>query len=109
MDKKKRSRTYNRPLMIVLIIGILYIVYQFISLEISYHKLVARRDRLAEELAEEKRFTTKIYSILWKMHSRINILKSAQYLGLIRADEKILSWGNTRAAKNSLHRRRHVN
>ncbi len=77
MDKKKRSRTYNRPLMIVLIIGILYIVYQFISLEISYHKLVARRDRLAEELAE-KRFTTKIYSILWKMHSRINILKSLQ-------------------------------
>lgn len=91
MDKKKRSRTYNRPLMIVLIIGILYIVYQFISLEISYHKLVAQRDRLTAELAEKKIYYENLQSNVANAQSDKYIEELAKkYLGLIRADEKIL-------------------
>ncbi len=91
MDKKKRSRTYNRPLMIVLIIGILYIVYQFISLEISYHKLVAQRDRLTAELSEKKIYYENLQSNVANAQSDKYIEELAKkYLGLIRADEKIL-------------------
>lgn len=91
MDKKKRSRAYNRPLIIVLIIGILYVVYQFISLEISYHKLVAQRDRLAEELAEKKVYYENLQHTVGNAQSDQYIEELAKkYLGLIKADEKIL-------------------
>lgn len=91
MDKKKRRRIYNRPLMIVLVIAIVYIIYQFISLEISYHRLVAERDRLAAELSEKKAYYENLQSSIANAQSDKYIEELAKkYLGLIKADEKIL-------------------
>lgn len=90
MKKRKKRKRYNRPVIIIAAALFCYILYKFISLEFTYHKLSAEKDKLADDLNDKKIYYEQLTSALNQAKSDNYIeLLAKKYLGLINKDEKI--------------------
>jgi len=91
MRKRKNKRKYSKPAVVLIIAVFCYVVYKFISLEITYQKLLSEKDKLTEELSNKKIYYEQLTSTLEQAKSDEYIEQLAKkYLGLINKDEKIL-------------------
>ncbi len=86
--KKKTGNNKTWKTILILVIG--YVIYHFISLEVSYQQLSRQRDDLQADLASKKLYYDQLDATSGQaeMNEYIEHL-AKKYLGLIRADEKI--------------------
>lgn len=90
MKKRKKRRRYSKPLILIALAVFCYILYKFVSLEVTYHKLAAERDKLTDDLNNKKIYYEQLTSALNQAKSDDYIeLLAKKYLGLINKDEKI--------------------
>ncbi len=89
--KRRRKRKRIKKSSIILLILMLgYLVYHYVSLEIQYRELVAKREELRMELEESKNYQQQLIEQVENAQSDKYIEKMARkYFGLVYPDEKV--------------------
>lgn len=91
MRGKKRKRRLSKGMKLLVVVLVGYFLYNLISVEIQYHKLVNQKKDIEVQLSQEKDKLEQLNNELSQIGSNGYIEKLArEYFGLVYPQEKVI-------------------